>query len=253
MANQTLEKFTKNKPLFYGTLAVIGVGAIWYYRHKQASASAAAGFTDPAGNTCSAPNPATGFCPGTAEDQQAMTQLASTGFVGQPQGGGTFGSTGGATGGGNITNQITTKEEWVRAAENFLPNGHSTEVRNALLGVLGGLTVTSAERRIFLEAVGGLGDPPGGYPKPIKVSDSTGHPGGSRVTVPNVIGKEHTQAAQALRAAGLAPHATVGTEISWIVGKEIPSAGTRVSRGSGVTISPRSATGGTQVGGFTVE
>lgn len=238
-----LKKFTKNKPLFFGTLAVIGIGAVLYFRHRQATAAGTVGttggtVTDPAGNVCSAVNPSTGFCPGTPEDQAGMSQLSSGGFAGNPFGGGTFGTSGfpGGTGGatGTPPNDLTTKEAWVQAAEQILPNGGSATVRNALLGVLGGLTVTKAERDIFLEAVGVLGDPPGGYPKPIKISDTAGHPGPVKVVVPNVKGEHYAQAAIKIQHAGLIPERmepNVG-----IVEIERPAAGTHVNKGTKVLL-----------------
>jgi hypothetical protein len=239
---ESLAKFTKNKPLFFGTLGVLGIGAVLYYRHKSAAsaASAATGagtVTDPDGNVCSALNPATGFCPGTPGDQAALAQANGGGFVGDPFGGGSFGTGGGGTGGGtgNISNPITTKEEWIQEAERVLPNGHSADVRNALLGVLGGLTVTQDQRRIFLEAAGTLGDPPGGYPKPIKVSDTGGHPGAKKVKVPDVKGDHFKQAQFKISASGL--HARKDKPDIVIVTGEHPEAGTEVDRGSTVILS----------------
>ena len=249
-ASNALKKFTKNKPLFYGTLGVIGIGSVLYFRHKQSQNAAAANaplsatsgnVTDPDGNVCSALNPSTGFCPGTPSDMAAMQQFSSPGFAGDPFGGGTFGTGPGDSGGplpspsGGL--DLTTKEAWVQAAESILPNGQSATVRNALLGVLGGLTVSQQERDIFLEAVGVLGDPPGGYPKPIKVKDTKGQPGPSKVTVPNVIGKHYTQAAMVITHAGLKPERldkNVG-----VVGVEEPHAGNHVSKGSVVKLGSR--------------
>ena len=245
-ASNALKKFTKNKPLFFGTLGVIGIASVLYFRHKQAAqgaianaASVSGSVTDPDGNTCAVLNPSTGFCPGTPSDLAAMQQ--SQGFVGDPFGGGTFGTGNQDSGGPNPSpgsgQDLTTKEAWVQAAESVLPNGQSATVRNALLGVLGGLTVSQQERDIFLEAVGVLGDPPGGYPKPIKVKDTKGQPGPSKVTVPNVIGKHYAQAAMVITHAGLKPERlekNVG-----IVGVEEPHAGNHVSKGSVVKLGSR--------------
>ena len=236
------EKFTKNKPLFYGSLGVLAIGGIVYYRHKsaQAAASTATGtVTDPDGNVCSALNPTTGFCPGTPGDQAALQQMSGS-FVGQPFGGGSSGTPGIDTGGGATGNpapDLSTKEAWVAEAENVLPNGQSAEVRNALLGVLGGLTVTRAERDIFLMAVGVLGDPPGGYPKPIKTSDTGGHPGPGpgpkKVTVPNVKGEPWNAARAKLRAANLQVRVNPGDEKNHkTVQHQSPNAGAKVNTGT---------------------
>jgi len=179
---EAFAKFTKNKPLFYGTLGVIGLGAIVYYRHKQSATPPLSSDTTGTSNI----DPNTGFAYGSPEEAAALAQQSGGGFVGDPFGGGTFGS-GGDTGNPPPTPAPVpapdTREQWISHAQNVLPNGHSAAVRQALVEVLSGLTVTSAERRIFLEAVGVLGEPPGGYPKPIKVKDTSGHPGGDLVTV----------------------------------------------------------------------
>lgn len=74
----------------------------------------------------------------------------------------------------------STNADWANAAETALQNGGITLAVStlALSRVLGGLTVTSAQRDIFLQAVGLLGTPPQGYPTPIKLVDTgTGPPG----------------------------------------------------------------------------
>jgi hypothetical protein len=126
--------------------------------------SSAAGLgltTDPAGNYCAAVNPATGYCPGSPQDQAALQSGSSTSGTGTT-------STGGAP---------TTNSAWMADALAVLPGGSSSANEAALAGVLGGLTVTTAQKNIFLEAVGLEGQPPGGYPQPIKTSDTSAHPG----------------------------------------------------------------------------
>ena len=110
---------------------------------------------DPAGNQCAAVNPATGYCPGTSEDVAA---------------GGTT-STGTGT-----TGSISTNSDWVQEALGVVP-GDTATVQSALTGVLAGLTVTTAQKNLFLEAVALVGQPPQGYPQPIKTSDTAAQPG----------------------------------------------------------------------------
>ncbi len=223
-----LQKFTKNKPVFYGTLGVIGLGAIVYYRHKQATASATPADTTGTDNI----NPNTGFAYGSPEDQAALAQ--QSGYVGDPFGGGSYGTSGSTGTPPPVTAPPETREQWISHAQNILPNGHSAAVRQALVEVLSGLTVTSDERRIFLEAVGVLGQPPGGYPTPIKVKDTSGHPGTGDVTVPNVIGEHFKQAQNKLQDAGLHVRKT-HSDIA-IVTSETPHAGTKVKKGSTITV-----------------
>jgi hypothetical protein len=217
-----LEKFTKNKPVFYGTLAVIGIATIVYYRRKQSQAASTVDTTDASGD---------------------MTDQFSGGYAGDPYGGGTYGSSGGTGSYYNPpppanANQLLTREDWLKEAYKILPGGGSAEVHTALINVLGGLSVTSAERRIFLEAVGVLGDPPGGYPKPIRVRDTPGHPSvhpvGKTTTVPDVIGDHFDRAQNKIQAAGLRAH-KAHPDIH-IVTSERPSAGTKVDIGSTVTV-----------------
>lgn len=79
---------------------------------------------------------------------------------------------------------FTTNNDWASAAESALENGNvslSVSVL-AISRVLGGLSVTSGQRDLFMQAVGLIGQPPQGYPTPIKLTDSgtgsTTPPGG---------------------------------------------------------------------------
>jgi len=114
--------------------------------------------SDPAGNQCIAVNPATGYCPGTPQDQQALAG----------QGAGT----------GTGTGTTTTNTDWINEALGVLPGDQDT-IRTALVDVLAGIAVTTAQKNIFLEAVGVIGQPPGGYPTPIKTTDTSAQPGGA--------------------------------------------------------------------------
>ncbi len=71
----------------------------------------------------------------------------------------------------NPGGSITTNADWTTQAIGILENGGiSAEVASgAITGVLGGLGVTSDQEAYFLRAVGVLGDPPQGYPKPIRL------------------------------------------------------------------------------------
>jgi Fibronectin type III domain len=82
------------------------------------------------------------------------------------------------TGLGNSTGTYTTNVDWANAAESQLEQaGVSLTVSGtAISKVLAGLTVTSEQKNIFLEAVGLLGQPPQGYPQPIKLADPTTTP-----------------------------------------------------------------------------
>lgn len=71
----------------------------------------------------------------------------------------------------NPGGSITTNADWTTQAVALLEDGGiSTAVANgAITGVLGGLGVTSDQEAYFLRAAGSLGNPPQGYPKPIRL------------------------------------------------------------------------------------
>lgn len=146
-----------------GSIPETGYGGDYGY---PAGTSSAVLVQDPAGNQCTSVNPATGYCPGTPQDLSAMQLLSSSG---------TSTSTTGTTTTG--TGAPTTNSEWLTDALSVLPGGSSSANQTALASVLGGLTVTTAQKNVFLEAVGLVGNPPQGYPQPIKTSDTAAHPG----------------------------------------------------------------------------
>jgi hypothetical protein len=71
---------------------------------------------------------------------------------------------------------ITTNADWVTEAESGVIPGSISTISAAVSKVLGGLAVTSAQRDLFMEAVGVLGQPPQGYPQPIKLTDTPAQP-----------------------------------------------------------------------------
>lgn len=165
-----------------GAIVVVIVGVTWY-RHKNASAAAAAaspvnataapvdsGYTPidtasagsggggggyQSGGGYPYPNSYNGYCP-YGQDVYGNCLPAPT-------------STPTTTGG-----VYTTNNDWASAAETSLENaGVSLSVSTmAVSRVLGGLSVTPAQRDIFLQAIGLLGQPPQGYPQPIKLTET---------------------------------------------------------------------------------
>ena len=91
-------------------IAVTAVGGYYVWTHYGPGKKAGAMQTDPAGNTCSAVNPATGYCPGTPEDAAAIAAASGAdtgGTSGTVDTGGTTAGSGGGgtsgTGGGGDT------------------------------------------------------------------------------------------------------------------------------------------------------
>ena len=82
----------------------------------------------------------------------------------------------GTTSGAVTTTGITSNSDWVSEAESGVIPGSILTISTALSKVLGGVAVTTAQRNLFLEAVGVLGQPPQGYPQPIKLKDTPGQP-----------------------------------------------------------------------------
>jgi hypothetical protein len=78
--------------------------------------------------------------------------------------------------GTGVTTGITTNADWVTEAESGVIPGSVSTISAAVSKVLGGLAVTTAQRDLFMEAVGVLGQPPQGYPQPIKLTDTPAQP-----------------------------------------------------------------------------
>jgi hypothetical protein len=261
-----------------GVVVAVVIAVILAVRSRRAAASSTAAanagttaqVTDPAGNVCSALDPGSGYCPGTAEDSEYYSQSSAledengedfsgaggsvnSGYdaAGYPIGsaadlawqasqesGSSTGTTGGtgttATG---TTGAAATNSDWLTEAVAALPGDTST-IQTALASVLGGVTVTTAQKNLFEEAVGILGPPPQGYPTPIKTSDTASQPGSTsgKIAVPNVKGFTTGAAHNAIDGAGLHAIAASGQKDNWTVTGTTPKAGTMVNSGSNVTI-----------------
>lgn len=204
----------EKKYVIGGVLVGGGVALIFYVRHKKSAAAAdttTAMVTDPAGNQCTALSPTSGYCPGTPEDMAYSSSSLSGGYdgnFGYPASGiGGGGSPGGssssvtdpagnvcsavnpatgycpgssqdlaAQGGSGSTTNTEHNSDWVNEALGVLPGDFNSN-QTALSAVLAGLVVSTAQKNVFLEAVALVGQPPQGYPTPIKTSDTSAHPG----------------------------------------------------------------------------
>lgn len=186
----------KKTAAYAGAGGVFLVLAVWWYRQRKAAQSAssaassgAAGMvTDPAGNTCSAINPATGYCPGTVEDQQAMGGAAALGGPYDTSGLGGGGLSGYYYGSGGATavtppgpGNFADNAEWAQYVESYMIgtlNGDPAATGNAIGKYLTGQPVTADQQNIIQEAIAYGGQPPaagaGGYPPSIKTATGTG-------------------------------------------------------------------------------
>lgn len=95
-----------------------------------------------------------------------------------------------ATGTTSTVTGITTNADWVTEAESGVIPGSVSTISAAVSKVLGGLAVTSAQRDLFLEAVGVIGQPPQGYPQPIKLTDTSSQPSPSKTKTIEASGSE---------------------------------------------------------------
>lgn len=128
---------------------------------------------------------------------------------------------------------ITTNADWATQAENdLLAQGVTIAASSqAISKVLAGLPVTVDQQNLFLQARGLLGgDPPQGYPTPIKLLDTPAQPNPpSTVTVPNVVGMNFGKAFNTLTVANLVSDpGHGGTHAAWIVTAQSVRAGTKV-------------------------
>jgi hypothetical protein len=231
-----------------GAVAVAaGLGVIVYIRSRNAAQSAAAAGAsaaaapDTSGTDPNAIDPATGI---PYSEESGAYSYGPDNYGGY--GGGGYDNSGYPIGSAadlqyqaEQVSGIQTNDEWVQQAMGGSVPGDPATIQAALSGVLGGLTVTTAQKNLFLEAVGILGNPPQGYPTPVKTSDTAAHPGtpvtAAQVTVPNVKGQPQEAAYAIISEAGLKPSGTpVVHGRTLIVQSQSPAAGAKAAKGSAV-------------------
>jgi hypothetical protein len=251
----------RKKTAAFGAVgAVVLVIAIYWYRARKASTAAAAStaatsgaagmVTDPAGNTCPALSPTTGFCPGSAEDQAALagadatdsgydtSALGDSGLSGYYYGSGTSAAPA-APGPGNFADNA----EWAQYVEAYMTSTLDADpatVGNAIGKYLTGQAVTPAQATIIDQAIA-YGNPPpvsgaNGMPPGINTQAAATGTAAGADTVPDVIGQAAGAAHNAIAAAGLKPTAPKGQTANMKVSSTNPKAGTQVAAGSSVTI-----------------
>ena len=186
----------QKKYVMIGGVVLAGTLGYAYYRNRRAAAAAAV--TAPSDSSVGVDpsiDPATGV--------PYASELGSGGADGGVSSyGGSYYGTGQITGYDQYGNpvystgitgnlQYTTNSGWATQAENDLQAaGYDfTTASQAISRVLAGLTVTSAQDQMFLQAVGLDGQPPQGYPTPVKIVDSPAQPvttpsGGGSTTLP---------------------------------------------------------------------
>lgn len=155
----------KKKTLAIAVIGAAGVvGIIWWRRTHGSSSSAAAVDPNAADSAVTPTDGSFSLGPDTTAGDPF-----GTGGVPVDAGGGS----GGTVGSIPTSTGFTTNAEWAQQAEADL--GGSANVAAAINKVLGGVTVTTAQKEIFEQAVGLEGQPPQPYP-PIHTTDTPGHP-----------------------------------------------------------------------------
>jgi hypothetical protein len=151
-------KEKKSTALLFGGAAIAVIAYAVIEKRKQAAAAAAAAssatpagqFTDPAGNVCAAPDPNTGYCPGTEEDQAAQAQLTSQGELAAGSGG--YGT--------GVIPVFTSNASWAQYAEQQLGSDGADATAAAIAAYLSGQGLTEAQVTIVEEATAIAGPPP---------------------------------------------------------------------------------------------
>jgi hypothetical protein len=241
----------KKNTVLLGGLAGVAVIIVAVVRKNKAAAagsSTTAGtgqFTDPAGNVCSAPDPSTGYCPGTPEDTSAQEQLsAGSDDYGLDYGGGLGGLN---TGNSPVSTGVpvfTDNGSWATYAEQQLGSNGSDAIAAAIAKYLSGQSVTSAQQTTIEEAIAIANYPPvsgaGGYPPSMHLSAGGGGANPLQtVTIPRLAqGTRVEDANSALSALGLTStlSETRKPGVAYYVTAEKPVAGTKVQAGSSVAL-----------------
>jgi PASTA domain len=246
-----------------GAVAIVGIVIIRKHANATAASGTSAGTgtaaagadtqTDPAGNT-GVIDPQTGYVYGSPEDEAVLAQTSEPGFSDFGSAGAIDPSTGVPYADETPTPvppvqpapvqtsgpPYATRELWIEAAENDLD---APNLQTIAANVFAGIGVTDADKSVFLEAVALEGSPPGGYPSPIKTTDTPGHPqpkpSVAQVTVPNVTGQRGEAAKATLERNGfkvIQDPASTPKGKSTTVTSQNPLAGSKAAKGSTVAI-----------------
>ena len=144
----------KTTVYMFAGAGVLVVGYALYSSKKKAAAAAAASttggaFTDPSGSVCAAPNPATGYCPGTPADVAAQQQLAAgSQAYGTSSGLAPAGSTLGGQSLSNAVPVFTNNGAWGQYVETMLGSNGSDAIAAAIANYLAGSSLSSDQATV---------------------------------------------------------------------------------------------------------
>ena len=152
---------TKKGYVIVGGVVAAGLAYYLYKKRQTAAATATTAatlVTDPAGMTCAAVDPTTGYCPGTAQD------LANGGSGSSGSG---YGGTTTQTANSNPNSgpgSFTSNGAWAQYAINYMTNGGTSANFDAVSSALGkaesGQCLQAAELSIYQQAIGVAGSMP---------------------------------------------------------------------------------------------
>jgi hypothetical protein len=263
----------KKKTALYGGLAAVALvlGYIWYKQRQGAAVTGTASgatVTDPDGNTCSALDPNSGYCPGTPSDQAYYADqsgvLAGGGasdVVGYDQNGlPIFASSGSGvtavTGPGTFSNNA----QWAQYCETGMGSTGNDAIAAALGKYITGGEVTADQVTTIDEAIAIGGYPPvqgpGGKPPSINQTGATTptpsgggtgggtiNPGGpiagvGTVVIPKTFGERAETAISKIEAAGLKAKTNPARDPKheYTSTGSSPEGGTKVAKGSMVVV-----------------
>jgi PASTA domain len=137
----------------------------------------------------------------------------------------------------------TTNQQWAQASvAGLVAQGFDAKTVTTAIGLyLQGKALTNAQADIVTAAIGLEGEPPqsgaGGFPPAVHTTSTHHNPKPTEVVVPNVTGIEYMQAAKILSEIGL--KAKRARPNVGVVASETPRAGTKVKKGSTVTLHGR--------------
>src|SRR5271165_502251 len=241
------KKMPRNRKVLLFSLGGLGaIGGYIWWKKRNASTASAASTTDP-----NAIDPATGI----PYSQEGGAIDPATGVPYADEYGGTSGAYGtqpGALGTydpltgqyipgiGQTTPpvQIATNAEWAQAAESYLVSqGYDPVTTAAAIGayLIGG-TLTSDQYAIVQAALAFEGQPPTSVPPP--KTTGGGGTGQGTISVPNVVNHSSHVAVALITAAGLTAvlDPPTPTGMDGIISAQSPTAGTKVTAGTTVTL-----------------
>lgn len=239
-----------------------GLAAFLWYRHKSNSAASSAAPTDTSSTGYS---PSTGYADaypadGTVGDpSDPYSTDPDSGMTYGDEGGSGFGDTGfggignpfGLGAGTGTTGQpgsFTSNAQWAQFAEQELSGVIDEATLSAALGkYLTGQPMSSAQESLADQAIAIAGYPPvsgpSGFPPSMHTAPPTGQGSAGKATVPHVIGQPQEAAFALISEAGLKPKGSPTIKGKTIyVTSQSPKAGTKVNKGSTVTVTSKART-----------